>query len=116
MTWNALTDKDREDVIASMPGAIDGFLKGWGWQQFAQAIEARCRELNEIPGDESEFEVYADDEWQAGSSGLRERALAEARNYAVQYLDENNEVRIEEIQRRVIERYRYVQGAVVERS
>lgn len=49
MAWNALTDEDREAVIASLPGAIDGFLKGWGWQQFAQAIEDKCREKNRTP-------------------------------------------------------------------
>lgn len=31
----------RIDTIAhSMPGGLDGFMKGWGWQQFARAVEA----------------------------------------------------------------------------
>lgn len=44
--WKALTDDERDAVLASLPGAIDGFLKGWGWLQFAQAIEDKCREKN----------------------------------------------------------------------
>ncbi len=55
MNWKALTDADREAVVASLPGAIDGFLKGWGWQQFAQAIEDKCREKNEHPLDPCPF-------------------------------------------------------------
>lgn len=106
MNWNALTDKDRDDVLASMPGAIDGFLKGWGWLQFAQAIEERCREKNETPeATDAEFDVVAGTMHCAGASGPREQALAEARNYAMQYLDESPEVHIEEVRRAVIERF-----------
>lgn len=28
-----------DSIVNGMPGGIDGFLKEWGWQQFAQAIE-----------------------------------------------------------------------------
>lgn len=49
MAWKALTDKERQAVLDGMPGAIDGFLKGWGWLQFAQAIEDKCREKNQTP-------------------------------------------------------------------
>lgn len=39
----------RIDAIAeSMPGGMDGFLKGWGWQQFARAIEAESRQADEL--------------------------------------------------------------------
>lgn len=32
---------DKIDAVAEkMPGGIDGFMKGWGWRQFARAIEA----------------------------------------------------------------------------
>jgi hypothetical protein len=106
MSWNTLTDEDRADVLASLPGAIDGFLKGWGWQQFAQAIEAKCREKNEAPErSEAEFEVHAGDMLCAGAHGPREATLAEVRHYALQYLDENPVVRIEEVRRTVIERF-----------
>lgn len=48
--WIALTDDDRIDVMKSLPDAIDGFLKGWGWLHFAKAIEARCAALNKRDG------------------------------------------------------------------
>lgn len=106
MSWNELTDQDRKAVVESLPGAIDGFLKGWGWEQFAMAIEARCREKNEPPEKEgAEFDVVTDDMHCASASGPRAQALAEARNYALQYLDESPEVRIEEVRRAVVERY-----------
>ena len=35
-----LTDEGINEIADSMPGGLDGFLKGWGWQQFARAIEA----------------------------------------------------------------------------
>ena len=35
-----LTDGEINEIANSMPGGLDGFLKGWGWQQFARAIEA----------------------------------------------------------------------------
>ena len=28
-----------DSIAESMPGGLDGFLKHWGWQQFARAIE-----------------------------------------------------------------------------
>ena len=34
-----LTDECINEIANSMPGGLDGFLKGWGWQQFARAIE-----------------------------------------------------------------------------
>ncbi len=34
-----LTDKQIDKIAESMPGGMDGFLKGWGWRQFARAIE-----------------------------------------------------------------------------
>ena len=33
-----LTDKHIDAIAESMPGGLDGFLKGWGWRQFARAI------------------------------------------------------------------------------
>ena len=35
-----LTDECINEIANSMPGGLAGFMKGWGWQQFARAIEA----------------------------------------------------------------------------
>ena len=35
-----LTDVGINEIADSMPGGLAGFMKGWGWQQFARAIEA----------------------------------------------------------------------------
>ncbi len=35
-----LTDAGINEIAESMPGGLAGFMKGWGWQQFARAIEA----------------------------------------------------------------------------
>ena len=34
-----LTDECINEIANSMPGGLAGFMKGWGWQQFARAIE-----------------------------------------------------------------------------
>lgn len=34
-----LTDAQIDEIARNMPGGMDGFLKGWGWMQFAKAIE-----------------------------------------------------------------------------
>ena len=34
------------EAAETMPGGIDGFLKGWGWQQFARAIETAVLTAN----------------------------------------------------------------------
>jgi hypothetical protein len=35
-----LSDLDIDTIAESMPGGMDGFLKGWGWRNFARAVEA----------------------------------------------------------------------------
>lgn len=35
-----LTDECINEIANSMPGGLAGFMKGWGWQQFARQIEA----------------------------------------------------------------------------
>lgn len=106
MAWNKLTDEERQAVVESLPNGVAGYLKEWGWLHFASAIEAKCREKNERPErGEAEFEVYTGDCLVAGASGPRASALAEARNYALQYLDESPVVRIEEVTRTVAERF-----------
>ena len=44
--WVALTDEDRTRAFESLPNMLEGFLKLWGWLDFAKAIEAICREKN----------------------------------------------------------------------
>lgn len=44
--WIGLTDEDRQRVFESLPGGLEGFLKGWGWLHFAKAIEEICKEKN----------------------------------------------------------------------
>ena len=34
-----LSDEDIDAIANGMPGGLDGFMKGWGWRQFARAIE-----------------------------------------------------------------------------
>ena len=38
-----LSDKQIDEIAESMPGGIEGFLKGLGWNQFAHAVEAEVR-------------------------------------------------------------------------
>lgn len=35
----AMSDADIDKIAETMPGGMDGFLKGWGWRQFARAVE-----------------------------------------------------------------------------
>jgi hypothetical protein len=44
--WQELTDEDRQAVFDSLPNALDGFLKLWGWLHFAKAIEAQVKKKN----------------------------------------------------------------------
>lgn len=65
MTWNALTREEQQAVVDAMPGGIDGFLKGWGWSQFAFAIEDKCREKNETGPHEVRYECREHGIWNA---------------------------------------------------
>lgn len=33
-----LTDEQIDAIADAMPGGLDGFLRGWGWRQFARAV------------------------------------------------------------------------------
>lgn len=33
-----LSDSEIDAIAEAMPGGLDGFLKGWGWRQFARAV------------------------------------------------------------------------------
>lgn len=44
--WRGLTDEDREDIFNSLPDALEGFLKKWGWLHFSKAVEAKLKEKN----------------------------------------------------------------------
>lgn len=35
---DSITDAEIDAIAEGMPGGIDGFLKGWGWRQFARAV------------------------------------------------------------------------------
>jgi hypothetical protein len=35
-----LSDEDIDTIAESMPGGLVGFVKGWGWRNFARAVEA----------------------------------------------------------------------------
>jgi hypothetical protein len=37
--WSSLDNIAIDQIAESMPGGTDGFLKDWGWRQFARAIE-----------------------------------------------------------------------------
>lgn len=66
---------------------------------FARAISREVVAILAEPSAEAEFEILVDDEWVAGASGPRERAMAEAMHYAVQYA-EDGQVTIFEVTRR----------------
>ena len=44
--WNSPTLEEVESIVTNMPGCLDGFLKGWGWLQFAREVEKLCKEKN----------------------------------------------------------------------
>lgn len=44
--WSPLNESEILAVMNGMPGGSDGYLKGWGWLTFAQAIEERLRVKN----------------------------------------------------------------------
>ena len=39
LTSKPLTDEQIDSIADAMPGGLEGFMKGWGWRQFARAIE-----------------------------------------------------------------------------
>lgn len=45
--WSPLSDEDRQRIFESLPNMLEGFLKTWGWLQFAKAIEQARKEKNE---------------------------------------------------------------------
>lgn len=48
-TGDQLTNEEIDAIADSMPGGLDGFLKGWGWQQFARAVlDANEIKMNRI--------------------------------------------------------------------
>ena len=40
-----LTDEQIDAIADAMPGGLDGFLRGWGWRQFARAVLAATRNI-----------------------------------------------------------------------
>lgn len=35
---NKITNEQIDEIAESMPGGMEGFMKGWGWQQFARKL------------------------------------------------------------------------------
>lgn len=60
----------------------------WSVLSFARAIESALSQSTEQGERDAEFDVQVNGEWVAGSSGPRDRALAEAMRYASQYVEE----------------------------
>ena len=52
MVREPLTDEQIDAVAESMTGGLDGFLKGWGWRQFAREI----LKLRRMPDWEPQFD------------------------------------------------------------
>ena len=44
--WNSPTIAEVESIVTNMPEGLEGFLKGWGWLQFAREVEKLCQEKN----------------------------------------------------------------------
>lgn len=48
-TGDQLTNEEIDAIADSMPGGLEGFLKGWGWRQFAHAVlDANEIKMNQI--------------------------------------------------------------------
>jgi hypothetical protein len=41
------TDAQIDTIADSMPGGMEGFLKGWGWRQFARKVLELVRDSDE---------------------------------------------------------------------
>lgn len=77
-----LTEEDYEDIIASMPGGMNGFLKSWGLLQFAAAVEEAL--IHKAAHDAS-----AADRMQKLQTAIRRKALE-------QHLDRVRDLRVSE--------------------
>jgi len=44
-----LTDERIDEIAQSMPGGLDGFIRGWGWRQFAYAVLEEAEKEPEQP-------------------------------------------------------------------
>ncbi len=78
------------EIAEGMPGGLDGFLKGWGWQQFARAVEADAiealeREITRMRGwisvaqaELDGVEIAHDNNCLSAAQGALKRALAPA--------------------------------------
>ncbi|MEG0000602.1 hypothetical protein [Comamonas sp.] len=56
-----ITDAEIDRIAESMPGGLDGFLKAWGWRQFARAIlqAAPPAPAVAVPDERERFEAWA---------------------------------------------------------
>jgi hypothetical protein len=44
--WVNLTGAEIDKIAEELPGGLDGFMKGWGWQQFARKVEDELHQKN----------------------------------------------------------------------
>lgn len=49
----SLSDFEIDGIAETMPGGLDGFLKTWGWRQYARAVEAAVHGDTQPNQDES---------------------------------------------------------------
>lgn len=53
-----LTDAEIDAIAEGMPGGLKGFMGGWGWRQFARAIEDRLPARRASEGDKQDAARY----------------------------------------------------------
>lgn len=39
-----LTDAQIDEILNAMPGGVEGWLKSWGYRQFARAVTSKATE------------------------------------------------------------------------
>ena len=90
-----ITDAEIDRIAESMPGGLDGFLKAWGWRQFARAILQAAPPAPAavaVPDEGAMFEAWvrthedahgAFDDWSARAGWEARAALAAAPAQAV---------------------------------
>lgn len=47
-----LTDAQIDEIFNAMPGGVDGWLKSWGYRQFARAVALKAAEAERAAIDE----------------------------------------------------------------
>lgn len=63
-----LTDEVIDALAESMPGGVLGFMKDWGYRQFAREVQARCTTPPQTPADAAQ---QRDDAYREGMQAAR---------------------------------------------